>query len=163
MLFEINPATATLTQLFETTMIPDTQCVGFNPSDGLLYHAAGVESWGNDPAETYDIQRVSPNLVGLGFMDSHYLETINLATREFKAIFNANPPPSPDPALSAWGLVAPRPSWVLPVERRLSTQTASSYRERGTNEYHAVRGMAWSKEKQLFYIADEQGIFTLTP
>ncbi len=78
------------------------------------------------------------------------------------AVFNSNPCPNPDAALPCFGLPAPRPSWVLPVERRDSTQTDESFRVRGTDEYTAVRGMAWSASKNLFYIADDEGIFKLT-
>lgn len=78
------------------------------------------------------------------------------------AVFNADPCPNPDPTLPCFGLPGPRPNWVLPVARRDSTQTDDSFKERGPNEYHAARGMAWSVSRGLFYIADEQGIFKLT-
>jgi len=48
------------------------------------------------------------------------------------------------------------------VERRDHTQTGSEYRARGVDEYHAIRGMAWSSAKNAFYAADEFGIFRIS-
>jgi hypothetical protein len=162
-LYQINTASAAVTKLFQATLVPDTICIGYCPSNNLAYYAAGVESWGNDPTESYGIQGASPDLVGLGYVDSQYLEAVNLVTQARTAIFNANPPPNPDPSLFASGLVAPRPSWVLPTTRRDSTQTDGSFRVRGPNEYHAVRGMAWYADLNAFLIAAEHGIYRLTP
>src|SRR5688572_7406491 len=90
------------------------------------------------------------------------METVDIQTGALNAIFNADPCPNPDPSLPCFGLVAPRPSWVLPVERRNSSQTGSEYRARGSNEFHAIRGMAWSAAQNAFYAADEYGIFKIT-
>src|SRR5206468_8509286 len=103
-----------------------------------------------------------PDILGVGHQDSQYMETIDLQTRRFHAIFNADPCPNPDPSLPCFGLAAPRPSWVLPVERRNSTQTSGEYRARGTNEYHAVHNLSWSSGKNAFYGSDEDGIFKIT-
>jgi hypothetical protein len=46
------------------------------------------------------------------------METLNLSTNQLAAIFNANPPESPD-EIAAFGLPAPRPSWVRPEALRL--------------------------------------------
>ena len=160
-LFEINLGNGAVTPLFQATFVTDGHCIGYCPTNGLIYHAAGDDSWNNNPFRVGNNQGV-PQILGVGYMDSQYLETINLATHQFNAIYNANPCPNPDSSLPCYGLAAPRPSWVLPVVRRDSTQTDASFQVRGTNEYHEIRGFAWSTNKNLFYVADEVGIFKLT-
>ena len=160
-LYEINVTTAAITKLRKLTFVNDTQAIGYSPATGLLYHSAGSESYSSNPARAGHDQG-GPDISGVGYQDSQYLESINLTTGVTTAIFNADPPPNPDPLLPSFGLPGPRPNWVLPVARRDSTQTDDSFKERGPNEYHAARGMAWSASKGLFYIADEQGIFKLT-
>ena len=161
-LYEINLTNAAITKLFRLTFVNDSQAIGFCPLTGTLYHSAGSESYSNNPFRTGHDQG-GPDISGVGYQDSQYLESINLATGVATAVFNADPCPNPDPLLPCFGLPAPRPAWVEPVERRDSTQTDASFNVRGPNEYHAARGMAWSANKGLFYIADEQGIFKLTP
>ncbi|MBI3849867.1 MAG: hypothetical protein HY298_06195 [Verrucomicrobia bacterium] len=165
-LFQINPANAAIIKLFQPTFVDQGHVIGFCPTNGLVYHAAGAEAFTDNPSNVGQNQG-QPDSVGSGYQDSQYLETIDLATRTLSAVYNADPCPNPDPTLPCFGLSAPRPSWVLPVIRRDSTQTASSYRlppaGLGTNEYREVRGMAWSTNENLFYIADQYGIFKLTP
>jgi hypothetical protein len=161
-LFDINPSNAALTKLFTLTWVPDTQAIGYNPDNRLLYHTAGADAYRNDPARTGHDQG-GPDIPGVGFQDSHYMETVDPVTGAMAGIFNANPCPNPDPTLPCFGLTAPRPDWVLPTERRNSTQTDSSFDQLGENEYHAARDLAWSAEKKLFYVAAESGIFKLTP
>src|SRR6185503_20273569 len=139
-----------------------SQSIGFCPDDGLVYHTAGSESYSNNPLRQGHDQG-GPTIFGVGYQDSQYMETIDLQTRTFTAIFNCDPCPNPDPTLPCFGLVAPRPSWVRPTERRNSTQTGALYRERGVDEYHAVRGLSWSDGKKAFYAADENGVFRITP
>jgi hypothetical protein len=148
-LFEINLTNASTTLLFAPTHIPDTNAIGYNPVNGLVYHFSGSEAYRNDPAR-------------IGYRDNQYLETVNLQTQALTAIFNANPPPSPDTAL-AFGLAAPRPDWVLPAELRTDEQIDPSFRQRGVDEYHGAREATWSKTENLFYIADEHGLFKVTP
>jgi hypothetical protein len=147
-LFEINLENAESTLISKLTWIPDSHAVGFNPSDGLVYHTGGSEAWTDDPEREG------------GWRDHQYLETYNLATSEITPIFNANPPPSPD-EFPSWGDEAPRPTWVLPEEQRLLDDP--SPRERGENEYHAIRHLTWSNAENLFYASDDHGIFKLTP
>jgi len=161
MLYEINVTTAAITKLRRLTFVNDSQAVGYSPATGLLYHSAGSESYSNNPSRLGHDQG-GPDISGVGYQDSQYLESINLTTGMTTALFNADPSPNPDPLLPSFGLPAPRPNWVLPEVRRDSTQTDGSFNVRGPNEYHAARGMAWSASKGLFYIADEQGIFKLT-
>ena len=149
-------------RMFTATFVTDTHSIGYSPADGFLYHAAGSESWNNNPLRVGSDQG-GPDILGVGYQDSQYLEKVDLATQLATAIYNAAPCPNPDPSLPCFGLVAPRPDWLLPVERRNSTQTGGEYRARGSNEYHAIRGMAWSEAKNAFYIADEFGIFRITP
>jgi autotransporter-associated beta strand protein len=77
------------------------------------------------------------------------------------AIFNANP--QGDGTHGPYGLPAPRPTWLLPAERRTNDQIDQSFRQDGPNEYHALRDFTWSSTENVFYGADEQGIFKLTP
>ncbi|HEY6228292.1 MAG TPA: hypothetical protein VI282_14315, partial [Verrucomicrobiae bacterium] len=161
-LFEINPSNAALTKLFTLTWINDSQSLGYNPDNHLLYHTGGSEAYSNNPQRLGHDQG-GPDIPGVGYQDSQYMETVDPVTGAANAIFNADPCPNPDATLPCFGLVAPRPTWVLPVERRDSTQTDPSFRQTGPNEYHAARGLAWSGDKKLFYLSDELGIFTMTP
>ena len=165
-LFQINPSNAAITKLFQPTFVDAGHVIGFCPTNGLVYHSAGAEALFNNPSSVGHHQG-QPDIVGTGYQDSQYLETIDLASHALTAVYNADPCPNPDSSLPCFGLSAPRPSWVLPLARRDSTQTDSSYRNPptglGTNEYREVRGMAWSTNKNLFYIADQYGIFKLTP
>jgi hypothetical protein len=147
-LFEINLETAEPNPVAKLTWIPDSHAVGFNPVDGLIYHTGGSEAWTDDASREG------------GWRDHQYMESYNLNTGEITAIFNANPPPSPD-EFPSWGEEAPRPSWVLPEEQRLLDDPLP--REKGENEYHAVRHLTWSNDENLFYVSDEDGIFKLTP
>ena len=161
-LYFTDPGFGYAVQMFRTTFANDSQAIGFCPVDGLLYHTGGAESWNNNPLRTGSDQG-GPTIYGIGYQDSQYLEAIDLQTQAAYPIYNADPCPNPDPSLPCFGLPAPRPSWVRPIERRNSTQTGSQYRERGVDEYHAVRGMAWSSGKNAFYVADEFGVFRISP
>jgi hypothetical protein len=161
-LFEINPTTGALTKLFQLPWVNDSQAIGYNPDNQLLYHTGGSESYSNNPGRTGHDQG-GPTITGVGYQDSQYMETVNLSTGALNAIFNAAPCPNPDPTLPCFGLPAPRPTWVVPAEQRNSTQIDSSFEARGIDEYHAARGLAWSVDKKLFYLADENGIFMMTP
>ena len=148
-------------QIFQVPFVNDSQSIGFCPANGLVYHTGGSESYSNNPLRKGHDQG-GPDILGVGYQDSQFMESIDLQTRTFTGIFNAAPCPNPDPTLPCFGVVAPRPSWVLPVEQRNSTQTGSEYGARGSNEFHAIRGLAWSASKNLFYAADDEGIFKIT-
>src|SRR5436190_19297731 len=160
--FFTDPGFGYANRMFTVTWVNDTLCIGYCPTNGLLYHMAGSESYRNDPKRT-GFDQGGPVIPGVGYQDSQYMETIDLQTRAYHAIFNADPCPNPDPSLPCFGLPAPRPSWVLPTERRNSTQTGGEYSARGTNEYDAMRGISWSSDKNAFYGSDEQGILKITP
>ena len=148
-LFEVSLSNATTTRLLTLTHVPDTDSIGYNPISGLVFHFNGNESYSNNPASN-------------GYRDNQYIETVNLATNAIVPVINSNPPPSPDTAQS-FGLPAPRPSWVLPADLRLDSQNTDEFRQRGENEYHGIRDAAWSRSERVFYGADEQGIFKVTP
>jgi hypothetical protein len=160
-LYEINQTTGALTKIMVMTFVNDSQAIGYCPADGRLYHTGGSESYSDNPFRTGS-DNGGPDISGVGYQDSHYMESVDLATGVATGVFNACPCPNPDPLLPCFGLSAPRPDWVLPLERRTSEQTDGSFRARGEHEYHAVRGMAWSTSQNLFYITDEFGIFKLT-
>jgi hypothetical protein len=160
-LYEIDLTDGGPTPMFQTTFVNDSQAIGYCPADGRLYHSAGSHSYTNNPLRTGNDQG-GPTIFGIGYQDSQYLETIDLTTRAVTAIFNADPCPNPDPSLPCFGLPAPRPDWLLPVDRRNATQTDASFRAPGVNEYTAARGLAWSTDKNRFYVTDDEGIFTLT-
>jgi len=160
-IYQINPATGSITKLFTATFAPDSHSIGFDPVANLLYHTAGAGAYRDDPNRTGTPQGSDP-IPGLAFQDNYYVEKINLATQVATGVINANPCPNPDPALPCFGLPAPRPTWALPTERRDSTQTASTFRQQGPDEYSALRGMAYSTVSNLFYVSDGNGIYTLT-
>lgn len=159
-LYEIDLATAAITKLFQTTWVPDSHAIGYCPDDGLLYHTAGSHSYSNNPLRLGH-QQGGPDIPGVGYQDSQYFESIDLATLAATPIINAAPCPNPDASLPCFGLPAPRPDWLLPAEQRNSSQTDQSFRARGLDEYTAARGLAWSANRQLFYLADAEGIFLL--
>ena len=161
-LFDISLTNGAVSKLFAVTWINDSQALGYNPTNGLLYHTGGSAAYSNNPLRNGHDQG-GPDIAGVGYQDSQYMETVNLATRAMAGVFNADPCPNPDSTLPCFGLVAPVPSWVLPAYRRDSTQTDGTNRVDGVNEYHAARGLAWSTNKNLFYLSDENGIFTMTP
>ena len=148
-LYEVNLTNATTTSLLQLTHVPDTDAIGYNPTNGLVYHFSGASSYSNNPGSN-------------GYRDNQYMETVNLDTQQIVPIFNSNPPPSPDSSQS-FGLAAPRPDWVLPVDIRLETQNTDEFRVQGPDEYHAVRAATWSSSEGLFYIADEDGLYKVTP
>jgi hypothetical protein len=160
-LFEIDTNNAALTPLFQLTWINDSTAIGFNPESHLIFHTGGSEAYSDSPNRLGHDQG-GPDIPGVGYQDSQYMETVDPNTGAAVAIFNADPCPNPDNALPCFGIAAPRPAWILPTERRASTNTDSSFRQTGPDEYHAARGLAWSTNKHLFYLTDELGIFTMT-
>ena len=156
-----DPFFGTPEPLFQAPFVNDSQAIGYCPTNGLVYHTGGSASYSNDPLRKGHDQG-GPDIRGVGYQDSQYMASVDLQTRVFTGIFNAAPCPNPDPTLPCFGVVAPRPAWVLPVEQRNSTQTGNEYRAQGSNEFHAIRGMAWSASKNFFYAADEDGIFKIT-
>jgi len=152
--FEIDLTDGLATELVAMTDVPQAHVIGYNPVDGLLYHTAGGESWTSIPAEEAECCSA--------FRDHQYMESYNLDTGQFTAIFNANPPDSPD-EYPGFGLPAPRPTWVFPTEIRLIDQTDISYQARGEGEYSALRSLTWSDADGLFYAGDHStGIWKMT-
>jgi hypothetical protein len=148
-LFEINLTNAAVTPLIKLPFVPDSTAIGFNPSDGLLYRTAGSESYRNDPTR-------------IAFNDNQYMQTVDVYSEDYPqtGVFNANS--QGDANFGPYGLAAPRPTFVLPAERRTDDQTDPSFQQDGPNEYHALRDLTWSSSEQLFYGADDLGIFRLT-
>ncbi len=160
-LFEINIETATSSLIAPLGFAYDSQAIGFNPSDGNLYRTGGIDAYRCGTLGHYS------------FNDTQYMEKmvaadLKLGTPiETTAIFNADPAQSPKPA--------PRPSWIYPQEIRVSTNDPCDEPEpdpdpdpnvstEDTNdEYHSLRGLAWSEERGIFFGSDEEGIFTMTP
>jgi hypothetical protein len=150
-LFEIDYTDGSSTLLHRFGQGFDSQSIGFNAADGMLYHTSGINSWRpNDPNH-------------YAFNDTHYMEKMDpadlLPNTQITTIpvFNADPLGRPQPA--------PRPDWVYPPEPRvLPTDPVNDPEGDATNnEYHSMRGMAWSESRGLFYGSDEEGIFTMTP
>jgi autotransporter-associated beta strand protein len=148
-LFEINLTNFTATPLEKLPFVPDTDAIGFNPEDGLLYRVSGSESYRNDPTR-------------VGYNDNQAMQTVDVYTPGFPQtwVFNANP--QGDAGFGPYGEPAPRPNFILPAERRTDAQTDPSFRQVGPNEYAAMRDLTWSSTEHLFYGADGRGIFRLT-
>jgi hypothetical protein len=142
-LYEFDLTDFSVTPLGKLTFIPDEDAIGFNPVSGLLHHLSGDESYSNNPFSN-------------GYRDNQYMETVDVFsdTLDLTAIFNSNS--------EKFGLPAPRPDWLLPVERRTDAQTGQEFRVRGPNEYGGLRDLTWSSSENLFYGADEYGLFRLT-
>ena len=148
-LYEINLTNFSLSPIIKMPWVPDTDSIAFNPDNGLLYGASGADSYSNNPTSN-------------GYRDNQYMQTIaiNSAGLEQAAIFNAN---SEGNQNGTFGLAAPRPDWVLPAECRTDAQTGGEFRVRGPDEYHALRDFTWSSTEDLFYGADETGLYRVTP
>ncbi len=148
-LFEINLTNFAATPLVKLPFVPDTDAIGFNPEDGLLYRVSGSQSYRNDPTR-------------VGYNDNQSMQTVDVYTASFPqtGVFNANP--QGDAGFGPYGVSAPRPTFVLPAERRTDEQTDPSFREDGPNEYSALRDLTWSSTEHLFYGADGNGIYRLT-
>ena len=159
-IYQINHYNAAVHRLVQVPWVPDSQAIGYCPTNSLVYHTAGASSYRNDFSPGHD--QGGPDVLGVGYQDNQYMGTVNLTTQAFAGVFNCNPCPNPDGTLPCFGLSAPVPSWVLPAYRRNSTQTDPTNQVTGPNEYHAARGLAWSTNRNLFYLADELGIFKLT-
>jgi hypothetical protein len=151
-LYEINITNAATTRLFQTTHVPDTDSIGYNPVDGLLYHISGSSTYRDTPGQN-------------GYRDNHYMEKINLATQTLTGVFNANPPEVPDMSVALeFGLPAPFPDWVLPDHPRRDDEDDPAIGDLvGPDEYDSAREMAWSATENLFYLATGRGFYTMTP
>ena len=160
-LYEIDYSNGAIAPLFQLPWVNDSQAMGYCPTNGLVYHTGGSEAYSNNPLRNGHDQG-GPDVAGVGYQDSQYMESVNLTTHQTTPIFNADPCPNPDSTLPCFGLPAPIPSWQLPAYRRDSTMTDGTNRVTGPNEYHAARGLAWSTQKNCFFISDELGIFKLT-
>jgi len=78
--FFTDPGFGYAQRMFTVTWVNDTLCIGYCPTNGLLYHMAGSESYRNDPKRT-GFDQGGPVIPGVGYQDSQYMETIDLQTR----------------------------------------------------------------------------------
>src|SRR5687768_2336639 len=78
-LFEVNTATAALTELFELPWVNDSQAIGFNPENNLIYHTGGAEAYSNSPDRVGHDQG-GPDVEGVGYQDSQYMGTVDPVT-----------------------------------------------------------------------------------
>jgi hypothetical protein len=151
-LYEINTTTAATTRLFQTSHVPDSDSIGYNPVDGLLYHTSGSSSYRDTPGQN-------------GYRDNQYMEKINLDTQQMTGVFNANPPVEPDTSIALeFGLPAPFPNWVLPDHPRTDEESDAETGDLvGPGEYDSIREMAWSSTENLFYVSSGRGVYKMTP
>lgn len=166
-LFEINTATALLTEKIRMTWVPDSDAIGFCPQNGLIYHTASSGAYRDNMSNTAHDQDPSVQIPCASCQDNYYMENYNLLTGTFTGVYNANPCPNPDNPtndigndglyMPCFGLAAPIPPWVEPQYRRDSTQTGpgtSSNRIDGPNEPSAgIRGFAWSAELNSWFVS----------
>jgi hypothetical protein len=156
-LYEINLTNAATTRLFTTTHIPDTDSIGYNPVDGRLYHISGSSTYRDNPGAN-------------GYRDNHYMESFDMEAanpaNSVMAVYNGNPPSAnvPGDAAVEFGLEAPFPDWLLPDHPRLDSENDPMIGDLvGPDEYDSARGMAWSAEENLFYLATGRGFYRMTP
>src|SRR5688572_861617 len=95
--------------IIKLPFVPDTDAIGFNPDNGLLYRTSGASSY-RDTANS------------IGYQDNHFLQTVNpFAPTEQAGIFNATPGGEFTTvngqvvSTGPYGLPAPRPTFVLPA------------------------------------------------
>src|SRR3954470_10160920 len=65
-LFEMHTATAALANPFMLTWINDSQSIGFNPDNQLIYHTGGSEAYSNNPGRLGHDQG-GPDIAGGGY------------------------------------------------------------------------------------------------
>lgn len=150
-LFEIDITTATSSLIASLDFTYDSQAIGFNSEDGYLYRTGGIDAYRCGTLGHYS------------FNDTQYMEKMVAADLALgtpiatTAIFNADPAQVPQSA--------PRPDWIYPQQIRVNTTDPCDEPEveDTNNEYHSLRGLAWSSERNIFFGSDEEGIFTMTP
>ena len=150
--YTTTPGTLGLTNLKKLPYVPDTDAIGYNPENGLLYHTSGASSYRNDPTR-------------IGYHDDQFMETVDVRSPQLTqaGVFNANYEGDPLAGSGNYGLPAPFPTWLSPSTRRTDEQTdGATYGVRGPNEYSSARDLTWSPDAHLFYIAASEGIYTLT-
>jgi hypothetical protein len=139
-----NPS-VTATKFLQLPSIPDEDAVAFNPASGLLHHASGGQSASDDPADPR-------------YRDNQFMETVNVVagTNATAAVFNANS--------QQFGPAAPRPTWVLPAQRRTDAQTDPDFGQaaKGPGEYPLARDLTWSSAANAFYVTAADGLYKLT-
>ena len=137
------------TKLKTLTFVPDSDAIGYNPDDGMLYRTSGASSYRDDPTR-------------IGYNDNHYMSKVDLATFTETGVFNANY--EGDGTTGPYGVPAPRPSFLLPAERRTPDQRDPAIGDMaGPGEYHALRDLTYSTTDDAFYGADDDGLFKVTP
>lgn len=151
-LYEVDVADGSSVFLHDFEQGFDSQAIGFNFEEGMLYRTSGIDSWKCSDPNHY------------AFNDTQYMEKLDpddLAPStqvDTIAIFNADPLGRPKPA--------PRPTWVYPTEVRVdpSDPCNDPDGEDTNDEYNAIRGLAYSSSRDLFFATDkDDGIFTMTP
>jgi hypothetical protein len=142
-LYEIDTTAHTISPIIKLPFIPDTDAIAFNPFNGLLYRTSGSTSYSNNPTSN-------------GYRDNYFMQTVDVVggTLDQAAVFNANS--------EQFGLPGPRPSWVVPAERRTDAQNTDAFQIQGPNEYHSIRDFTWSSSDCAFFGADEDGIYRLS-
>ena len=144
----------TIHQSITLPHVPDTDAIGFNPEDGMLYRVSGSSSYRNDPLR-------------IGYHDNQFMEKINVQSPDLTqtGIFNANYEGENDRGTPTgpYGLPAPFPTWLDPDHRRTDEETDPIlYNVQGPDEYHAMRDLTWDATRHLFIGTEERGLYTMT-
>jgi hypothetical protein len=144
---DFDPVTST--KLKTLPYVPDTDAIGYNPEDGMLYRTSGSSSYRDDPNR-------------VGYNDNQFMEKIDLNAPDYPetGVFNANY--EGDGGTGPSGLPAPRPNFVLPTERRTGDTDPAVGDMVGPGEYHALRDFTWSTTDHAFIGTDERGLYKLT-
>jgi hypothetical protein len=86
------------------------------------------------------------------------METVNVVagTTATSAISTANS--------QQFGPAAPRPTWVLPTQRRTDAQTDPQFGQeaKGPGEFPVARDLTWSDSANAFYVVAPDGLYKLT-
>lgn len=151
-LFEIDTESGNSTFLTSLGFAFESQSIGYNADDGLLYRTAG--------SDTFRCSMPSHH----AFNDTQYMEKMvasDLAADspiDTTVVFNADPLGRPKPG--------PRPDWLYPQQVRVSASDPCDDpdRENSNDEYDALRGLAYSPNQNIFFGTDLQhGLFKITP
>jgi len=162
-IYKISLGDAATTFVRELTYVADSDSIGWNARESMLYRTSGKSS-------------SSSVSVNEAYRDNHYMEAIDVYDYSSQAImddgaivvkFNANPPPPDDPPnhlIPTMGLEGPRPTWLLPDPRRTIFQTDKDFEEAlGPGEWLGPRDMAWSVKDQAMFVTSENGLFRYAP
>ncbi len=166
-IWEIDTSSGTPAFIRPMAHAKDTDSIGYNPLDGLLYHASGIQSYRSNPDSA-------------AYRDNHMMEFVEVydygtssitATPTRGAFFNANPSPAdppPNDIIPTNGEQGgaypthtdpsgPFPTWLLPATKRTVNQTDEATFEdvSGPGEWGTPTDVVYNYSTQQMMVIDQ--------